>query len=618
MSRSKLIMGFLFCLILVLVIPAAAYALQPPTAQQIEQYKKDGSFSQRAARAEMIGNHKTGKFLARRAQRKTEKMVLKARGLSDEEINAQMAVSAPPPAWTGLQTSGTQKVLVLLVDFPEYPHQDETQSVNDFNGKFTGSGDPALYPYESLGNYYQRSSYNKLKITTGVVDNSSTSSALGWYRAQNPRSYYEKLGDGAGQDALIKEAINYYDAQGQDFAQYDNNSDGAIDAVYLKWTGPNNGWANFWWAYQWVFHDATYTVDGKSLSKYVWSWYGADTYTSTYWQGEYEPRVDIHETGHLLGLPDYYDYKSGIGPEGGVGGLDMMDNNWGDHNCFSKFLLDWISPEFIPAGSSTKTFEPSGVSQDAALIMPGATNNIFSQYFMVQYRKRDTGNDPSSYPTDGMLIWHVDATLNSSGTDFVYDNSYTTHKLLALEQADGLGEIEADGWADAGDYYINSKSFDPNSIPNSNNYANKVTNVYVDNFTAPNITMEARLSIQSKDLTVVSVDAPSSAMPNKSISVITQIKNQGNIAADSFKIKIYLSKDTVITTKDTYLGQVTVSSLAGGATQTFTANVTLPKTLRMGTKYYVGAMADATNVIAESNESNNTGYDSGILTISNK
>jgi subtilase family serine protease len=145
-----------------------------------------------------------------------------------------------------------------------------------------------------------------------------------------------------------------------------------------------------------------------------------------------------------------------------------------------------------------------------------------------------------------------------------------------------------------------------------------VTNVYIDNFTVPNVTMEARLSILSKDLTVGSVEAPSSAMPKKSIAVTTQIKNQGNIAANNFKINIYLSKDTVINTKDTYLGQVTVSSLAGGATQTFTANVTLPKTLRMGTKYYVGAIVDATNVIAESNESNNTGYDSGVLTISSQ
>lgn len=615
MFRSKFITGVLFCLILMLIIPAAAYAMQPPTTQQIEQYKKDGSFNMRVQRAEKIGNHKTSKFLAWQAQQKVEKMALKAKGLSEKEINAQIAVSAPPPAWEGLKTTGTPKVLVLLVDFPDYQHVEPIQSVIDFNSKFTGVGDPDLYPYESLSKFYQRSSYNKLQITTGEVDNNGTNSALGWYKAQNPRSYYEKLGDGPGQDALIKEAINYYDSQGHDFTQYDNNGDGVIDAVYIKWTGPNTGWSGFWWAYQWVFHDSIYTVDGKNLSSYVWSWYGADTYTSTNWQGVYEPKVDIHETGHILGLPDYYDYKSGIGPNGGVGGLDMMDDNWGDHNCFSKFLLDWITPELISSGV-TKTFSPSGESQDAALIMPGATNNVFGQYFMVQYRQRDNGNDPLDYPTDGMLIWHVDATLNSLGTDFVYDNSYTKHKLLALEQADGLGEIEANQLADAGDYYIYGKSFDPNSIPNSNNYANKQTNVYVDYFSIPGLTMDARLSILYKDLTVENVAAPSVGIPSGSITIATTISNKGNAAANGFKINFYLSKDKIITAKDTYLGQSSVINLNSGETKTITTSVTIPKTLKIGTQYYVGAIVDAANAVVESNESNNTGYDSEAMTIS--
>jgi len=57
------------------------------------------------------------------------------------------------------------------------------------------------------------------------------------------------------------------------------------------------------------------------------------------------------------------------------------------------------------------------------LIMPGATNNVFKEYFIAQYRKRGSGNDPINYPTDGLTIWHVDATLKDDGRDFLYDNS---------------------------------------------------------------------------------------------------------------------------------------------------------------------------------------------------
>lgn len=56
----------------------------------------------------------------------------------------------------------------------------------------------------------------------------------------------------------------------------------------------------------------------------------------------------IHETGHILGLEDYYSYaNSKENPEYPVGGLDMMDYNIGDHMAFSKYLLNWISPKEI-------------------------------------------------------------------------------------------------------------------------------------------------------------------------------------------------------------------------------------------------------------------------------
>ena len=47
----------------------------------------------------------------------------------------------------------------------------------------------------------------------------------------------------------------------------------------------------------------------------------------------------------------------------------------------------------------------------------------------------ETGNH-----SDGLLIWHVDATPNADGDDFLYNNSVTEHKLLRLMEANGLPE----------------------------------------------------------------------------------------------------------------------------------------------------------------------------------
>jgi len=304
------------------------------------------------------------------------------------------------------------------------------------------------------------------------------------------------------------EAVNYFHNKGVNFSQYDNDNNGYIDGLYIKWTGPDNGWANFWWAYQSNWQaNPSFTVDGKKFNKFVWSWYSNSAQGSP----SDSIRTDIHETGHLLGLPDYYDYKAGTGPDGGVGGLDMMDSNWGDHNCFSKYILGWINPQVVNSGTQKIVLNPSETTTDSLIIMPGTLINPYQEYFMVQFRKRGTGNDPLNYhgtdsgvgwprdyPNDGILIWHIDATLNSSGTDYLYDNSYTSHKLLSLMEADGLSEIESGDYADAGDYYVPGSVFNPYSNPNSYNYSSNDTGVVVDNIAYAGNTILGRFGIIAK------------------------------------------------------------------------------------------------------------------------
>lgn len=385
-----------------------------------------------------------------------------------------------PSDWKGgLPSIGTVKVVVLLVDFPDYPHLPE-QTVDCVKSKFFGDGNSNNYPYESLRNYYKRSSYEKLDIRGSV---------LGWYTAKHSRDYYEKLGEGYGHEELIKETLQFYEKQ-HDFSQYDNDNDGNLDAVYIKWTGPDNGWGNFYWAFQADWEkDTNFTLNGKKVHKYIWDWYnnsrrGEDLDTV---------RTDIHETGHILGLPDYYDYNATIGPAGGVGGLDMMDHNWGDHNPFSKWLLGWIKPTIINSSTPNKfiTLHPSGTSEEAVVIMPDGSLNPFHEFFMVQYRKR-VANDVG-YPTDGLLIWHVDGTLNENRTNYLYDNSYTEHKLLRLMEADGLEKIEhiKNFTTDAGTFYLPSHRFSFATTPNSNDYAGKITGVQVDKITDQIETMRA-------------------------------------------------------------------------------------------------------------------------------
>jgi len=415
----------------------AATALEPPTAEQLERYRRDGSLERRAAAAATWGNHLVAPALAAR-------------------LAPDAGRKALPDLPGVLPSTGNRLTFALLISFADQPGFTDPAVVDD---ALFGAGDPAGFPYESLRGFYLRSSYGLLDLDGAT---------LGWYQAPYPRDQVEETT--AGREALIVEAIRHFDDAGHDFARYDNDGDGAIDYFLVIWTGPHGEWAEFWWGYLTSVQSAnTFRVDGKRLSLYSWQWEAWN------WPGAFSPAVTIHETGHALGLPDYYDYDDAVGPRGGVGGLDQMAGNWGDHNGFSKWMLGWVDPTRIHASLHDVTVEPLDLEPDAVVVMHGdPPADPFREYFLVEHRRRG-GND-TGFPADGLLIWHVDARTSPSGA-FLYDNSYTEHKLLRLMEADGLEEIEQGGLADAGDFYRDGDLFGTDTTPSSHRYDGAPTNV---------------------------------------------------------------------------------------------------------------------------------------------
>jgi len=429
-----------------------SYALQPPRPGEIEELEKRGILQSRIEYAREVGNYKIDNHLFKTAISNLKRNVLQSKGMNLNEVDNIAPLPAPPLGWSTMPSTGNIKIFGLLIDFNDYPH---VNSKEDIHNKIFGEGNPENFPYESVKNYYSRSSYGVLNFTEGAT--------LGWYRHNGNRSDIQQTTP--GRDNLIKEALNYFNSQGHDFSQYDNDGDGYIDYFLVIWSGPVDGFSGFWWGLCHGFSDNNFLLDGKRFRKYAWLW-----------ENQYGDPADIktmiHETGHALGLPDYYDYNYTIGPGGGVGGLDILAEKGGDHNSFSKWVLGWITPTLVSNGAQILTLSPSGTSPDAIIIWPGiAEGDIFSEFFIIQNRYR-IGND-KDYPNDGLLIWHVNASLNYDNDNFLYDNSYTSHKLLRLMEADGLEEIEGDigGYAsNAGDYYTSGKILGPCTVPSSKGY----------------------------------------------------------------------------------------------------------------------------------------------------
>ena len=439
---------------ILVLVASPVFAMEPPTADQLERYRQDGTLAARADAARSFGNHRMAPALAAR-------------------LGSQAALKALPDAPTVLPSDGSPRVLTLLIAFSDMLGVTDSTVVDD---RIFGDGEVSTYPYESLTNFYRRASYGQLEIT---------GSTLGWYTTAYPRA--EVAESYTGRQALIKEVFTHFDTEGHDFSQYDNDGDGVIDYLSIIWTGAHGEWAEFWWGYQTSFYNDNFTVDGVRIGTYSWQWENYD------WPGEFSPEVLIHETGHALGLPDYYDYDDAVGPKGGTGGLDQMDSNWGDHNAFSKWVLGWLTPEIYNQDSHELLMAPSDSVGQAAVLMHGdAVIDPFAEYYLVQHRRRE-GND-AQYPNDGLLIWHIDARLDDNGR-FLYDNSYTEHKLIRLMEADGLEEIEQGGRADAGDFFTPGDLFDTNTSPASLRYDGVPTNIAVSSIAdaGDNMSLQADL-----------------------------------------------------------------------------------------------------------------------------
>ena len=541
MSRRDvtLLSLFMFCAPL-------ALALEPPTAAEMQVLAKNpDELQRRTEQAWRYGNHKAKPWIVERTD-------LKLRAMA----NGDDLHSLPPPAWQGMPTKGTNNILVFLIDFPGNTH---VNSYDLITNKLFGAGIPLDFPVESLTKFYERSSYGMLSIK---------GSALGWYRMQHTRDWYTTT-YGTGNEAnyaIIKEVADYFDPT-IDYRQFDNNGDGKIDYFAVLWAGPDNGWANFWWGYQWELQQ-NLTHDGVQFSTFSWQWESNPTYPP--YRSDYTPGVIIHETGHALGLPDYYDYDGSVGPNGGVGGMDMMDSGVGDHNCFSKFMLEWLTPTVITNAVDNLPLRNSADYPEAVALAKGYTGSTaFAEYFMVQNRAKV--NNDQKIPGTGLAIWHVDARLNAGHTDFLYNNSYTDHKLLRLMQADGLEQIEAGRSADAGDFYGPGKVFTPESMPNSQSYVGISTEVRVTDISAPGAVITADFS--ARDNSPVLDPSP----------IYVREGTETNVA-----ISLWQAPTTNVTLTVGWLSGSSNLYVAGVSNFTFTPlDYTVPQTLA------IGALSDA-------------------------
>lgn len=311
---------------------------------------------------------------------------------------------------------GNARMLSIFVEFSDTkfsrPLPAETVRQQLF-----GSGNKG-YPYDSITDWYERSSYGNLHFSGDV------------YYCSLPGTMADYMNDDRFFEDFAMAVLTSLDSQ-IDYSDYDGNQDGVIDclSIGVPLDYADEAQKEYWWSCTATWwKNWNFSLDGKTLNKYII----LDT-------PPYEDKlrslksVLTHEMGHSLGLPDYYLYEAGDDWEAyyGDAGFERMDDSIGDFSSFSKLMYGWLRDDEVQWYSGgTQSFKlRDSLKQGSCLIVPvgSEVGDVASEYFLVEYVTHN-GNNADLYPwtlDSGIRIFHIQADLKPVDwwgyTNFMYE-----------------------------------------------------------------------------------------------------------------------------------------------------------------------------------------------------
>ncbi|MDR1697409.1 MAG: hypothetical protein LBR37_00605 [Erysipelotrichaceae bacterium] len=294
---------------------------------------------------------------------------------------------------------GVSKMLVVPVEFVDGPEWTPTMLEN-LEKTFFGETEDTYW--ESLKSFYQKSSFGKLNIEGELLPVMKSDVTVYDYRNGNSASYINLFAEPL-HNSLDSEFLKQYDA----------DSDGFVDAVSFIYSNDYYADSEFW---AWVSQMGSGTPNKNKpvFNNHMWCSYKFVNNGSTkFWN---DSHTLIHETGHLLGLEDLYDYDySGASP---AGAIDMMDNNVVDHNVINKWMLGWNKP-YVVTGDARISLKPSQESGEFIIVNDLWNGSQMDEYIAIEYytptglNEKDSeakylGAYPKGYDIPGIKIYHAD------------------------------------------------------------------------------------------------------------------------------------------------------------------------------------------------------------------
>ena len=318
-----------------------------------------------------------------------------------EARSVQRAVKYP--------TNGSPKSLVILVNFKDLKFIRETAN-EDFTNMLNQDGYSENHATSSAREYFRTSSFGKFNPNFVVVGPYDLPKDYAYYGENSKRGGYDLHAD-----SMIIQACMLADEAGLDFTEFDTDSNGILDNVFVYYAGHNeaeHAGENTVWPHRSSAYSKT-LFDGVKLGSYAC--------TSELKGNSGEDQCGIgtfcHEFGHVIELPDLYvtDYSH---EEPTLYKWDIMDrgsyNNEGRtppvYSAYERFFLGWLTPEPLDS-LGLYGLEPL-ITSNKAYIFSKTKHNLDGynpdpvEFFILENRQK-IGIDSLAVPGEGLLITHI-------------------------------------------------------------------------------------------------------------------------------------------------------------------------------------------------------------------
>ena len=319
--------------------------------------------------------------------------------------NASVLYDQAAPVHLFPHPAGVVKGLVILVDFSD---ATATFSKDEVDAWLNTKGYNKNGLTGSIRDYFLGQSNNIIDYQNEVH---------GYYRAKQPKSYYNGGSDYTRADELWSEVIAGMDSE-IDFSLFDNDKDGKTDAISLLYAGDEGTFGVGLWPHA---SSSGVKKDGVTLNRYMMT--ALHTKPTNY--------VFAHESGHMLfGWPDLY----------GVGDYCIMGNRDADTNPVGINDVFRTDQGWLDVVDIDKTTNASYTTAPDAPAYRYLNPDKSGEYFL--WSNVQPTQEWVSIKGGGILLWHFDHSIR--------DNTPPATLQLAVVQGGGTRILSATTWPSPG------------------------------------------------------------------------------------------------------------------------------------------------------------------------